>query len=149
VTVDQSKTLAELTALPLNQETISGLSSLAIERRTWLKTPLKDLSTNALWKLIQGGFGMEFLIPIGIERLENDCTLRAVLTGILMCQEFPWIEHPDLVRRLRQIVDSALAELDEWDGSREIVLDAMQQKIPILEAALALERSISELRDDS
>jgi hypothetical protein len=143
--VNKSKTLAELMGLPVNHERISALSSLAAERRVWLMTPLQQLSTDALWKLVQTGVGIEFLIPIAIEHLEKDCTLRGLLTGVLMCEEFSWIEHPDFVWRLRKVIDASLAELNEWDGSVEGVIDAMRQKIPILEAAVSLERGISQL----
>jgi hypothetical protein len=140
----KSESLASLLSLPVTAEN-SSLSGSVAQRRQLLSTPIDDLTSDGVWELLKTGMGEEFLVPAAIAHLEEDHTLFGLLTTLLRVRTFHWSDQPEYVVRLRRLVGRALSDLSEWDGESEVVIDAMRQRIPILEEWASFERSLSRI----
>ncbi len=140
----KSESLAFLLNLPVAEEDASLPSGVA-QRHRLLSIPIDELTPDGLWEVMKMGMGEEFLVPAAIKHLEKDHTLFGLLAALLRVRTFPWADQPEYVIRLRTAVGQALDDLNEWDGTAEAVVDAMRQRIPILEEWASFERSLSRI----
>ncbi len=141
---DYSKSLAELTSLPIGA-TRSRTNFLGRQGHAWLTTPLVKLSAEEVRQLMTSEYKCYLLVPLAVGHLELDPCLFGLLKIVLDYKDFPWLEDPTLVRRLRRIIDSALSDLNEWDGTAEIVSEANQHERVMMESWAFFERRLSKV----
>jgi hypothetical protein len=98
------------------------------------RKPLAELSVEDLRIVIGQGIGLPFLIPLAVERLEEeplaagDFCLGDLLQAVLRAGEGFWANHPDSFQRVRKVVSRVkdlLPSLDEID--RSTVLEVLAQ----------------------
>lgn len=105
--MDRTKSIEEL---EVDAWPVSKLDShVVVESHRLRKVPLQDLSVEDLRLLIGQKIGLEYTIPLAIERLEeNPLVAGAMYRGDLLANviRLPgtfWQSHPDLNNRLVEI----------------------------------------------
>jgi hypothetical protein len=105
LTIDTSKSLAELTGTDLgNVPAEAGI--LTHERHAFRRTPIRELSNDAIVRCLDGSHDAQILVPVSLERLRNDWDAVDLLCALLRAEHFSWRSRPDLVSALRDRVYS-------------------------------------------
>ncbi len=116
--MDTSKSLAELTGTDWGPPPPAA-SSLIQERHVFRRTPLKNLTDNALMRLLDIGCEYEFLIPLALQRLTITPEAIGLLCSVLAVESFDWRLQPQLVECVRDRVSAALNDTaqinDDWE----------------------------------
>ncbi len=98
------------------------------------RKPLSDFTVEDLRIVIGQGIGLPFLIPLAVERLEEEPLAAGdfypgdLLQAVLRTDVGFWAHHPDSCQRVRQAVSRVkdlLAALDEID--RSTVLEILRE----------------------
>jgi hypothetical protein len=90
------------------------------------RKPLTEFTLEDLRIVIGQGIGLPFLVPLAVERLEEEPLAEGdfypgdLLQAVLRAGEAFWANHPDSVQRVRKVVSrvkNLLPSLDEIDRS--------------------------------
>ena len=85
------------------------------------KIPLNQFTVEDLRILIGQNLSLDYLIPIAIERLENDPWCRGdfydgdLLKNVLKINSEYWKHHPDLFYRLSEIMDRVFFQIETFE----------------------------------
>jgi hypothetical protein len=107
VGLDRAKCLQELEQHDWGEPTFS--SHLVQTCHRLRRKPLNEFSVEDLRIMIGQGIGLHFLIPIAIERLEEeplaegDLYAGDLLTAVLRTDESVWARHPECLKRARKV----------------------------------------------
>jgi hypothetical protein len=112
------KTIKQLTKIDLNSD--SWDSSMIKKVEKYINLPLKSLNTEALRLLISQNIGLDFLIPLAMDRLkenilaEGDLYEGDLLKNVLDSDKEYWIKHKDYHLKLVDLynVNLAVFEID-------------------------------------
>jgi hypothetical protein len=130
---DRSKSLQELEQWDWGEPTYNSHLVRTIHRLR--RKPLAEFDVEDLRIVIRQGIGLPFLIPLAMERLEEDPLaggdffdgdlLQAVLEG----GEAFWGNRSDLVQRLRKVIQRAIDLLPSlpFEGQRDTVLEMLAE----------------------
>lgn len=144
MSIDLSKSLAELTNTDWGPPP-AGASSLIHERHLLHRTPISQLSQEALVRLLRAGINLPILIPAAIMRVEQDQDLQGVLESILEALDYSWEEHHSLVHRVRACIGAVLNDLQQWDGSEESSFAGLQRRCALYRAWAHFELRLSSI----
>jgi hypothetical protein len=175
VTLDGRKSLAQLTGVDWG-EAPENVSSVIRERHEFRQTPIKELSIPGLQRLVTLDFqnDSEILIPHCVRRLPVTpptdveslsqhlslllVVLRNETTGRVFLPDdkrFDWQQHPELVRKVRKMVEKGSALLDEISDEAEQTDDSLEyyrvllpntnMRASLFEALAYFERRISNV----
>lgn len=114
------KTIKQLTRLDISSDSLDSGLIKKIEK--YINQPLKSLDTEALRLLIGQNIGLDFLIPLAIEKLKNNILAEGDLyQGDLLKNVFDsdkgfWIKHKDYHVNLVDLYNENL-EVFESDNS--------------------------------
>jgi hypothetical protein len=103
--IDSSKSLAQLTGVDWG-DAPADARILARERHAFRRTPIRELSNDAIVRCLDGGHDAQILVPVSLERLRNDWDAVDLLCALLRADHFDWRGHPELVAALRDRVYS-------------------------------------------
>jgi hypothetical protein len=105
---DRTKCLQELEHDDWGEPTFS--SHLVTTCHRLRRKPLSEFSVEDLRILIGQGIGLRFLMPLAIDRLEQEPLVEGdfypgdLLTAVLRTDESFWAGHPECLKRARTIV---------------------------------------------
>jgi hypothetical protein len=108
VEIDRTKSLQELEHDDWGEPTFN--SHLVTTCRRLRRKPLNDFSVEDLRIVIGQGIGLPFLIPIAMDRLEEEPLAQGdfypgdLLAAVLRTDETFWADHPKCLERARRIV---------------------------------------------
>ena len=111
-------------------------SRLVQEIRRLGRVPLERFTVEDLRLVILQERGLRYLLPIALERLarapfaEGDLYVGDLLAAVLHVKESFWQGHPELHGQLRNVLQAAVARLDELEPVDRAALEPM-----IMEAA--------------
>jgi hypothetical protein len=126
---DRRKSLQELEQDDWGEPTCA--SSLVTTVHRLRRKPLAEFTVEDLRIVIVQGIGLPFLVPLAVERLEEeplaagDCYPGDLLQAVLRAGEGFWANHPDSFQRVRKLVSRVkdlLPTLDEIDRSTVLEL---------------------------
>lgn len=125
--VDRCKTLTELEHEDWGEPTYGSF----LETRNtihWLRhKPIQEFSVEDLRITIEQDIGLAYLVPIAIERLEEnpfaegDCYAGDLLNAVLTMEDSFWSGHPELLdatSRIAQQADRRRDELCDFEKER-------------------------------
>lgn len=101
------------------------------------RKPLQNFTAEDLRIVIGQNLSLEFLVPVAMEMLalepwvKTDMGTGSLLRYALNLSPDFWTDHPDLWRRMKSVLEHALADLpdlDEWDKA-EMKEEGMAEKI--------------------
>jgi hypothetical protein len=119
---DRSKSLQELEQQDWGESTYH--SSLVTTCHRLRRKPLNQFTVEDLRILIGQRIGLSFLLPLAVERLEEDPLAEGdfypgdLLQAVLRAGDTFWAAHPDSFQRVHKIVKRVkhlLASLDDTD----------------------------------
>ena len=96
--------------------------------RLWSK-PIQEFSVEDLRITIGQQLGLRFLIPLAIDRLEEDSFAEGayypgdLMHAVLSVQPEYWETHRDQARRVEALVDAALEQIGDLDLPKEVETD--------------------------
>jgi hypothetical protein len=120
---DRSRSLQELEGVDWGEPTYQ--SSLVTTCHGLRRKPLNRFTEEDLRIMIGQKISLPYLIPLAVERLEDDPLVEArffrgdLLAVVLRIEEPFWADHPDWFRRLCKIINSVrimLLSLGEIDA---------------------------------
>lgn len=120
----RDKSLEQLEAVPTAVP--EGESHLVSEMRRLRRVPLKQLRLEDLRLLIGQSIGLEFLVPIALDHLEDhplaagDFYPGDLLKNVMDVHETFWTGRPDLRRRLVHALERALERIRNVNTVREL-----------------------------
>lgn len=128
ITIDQSKSLAELTGIDWGPPPAAA-SILVQERHEIRRRSIALLSNAELIRFLDLGCvgDSEVLIPVAMERLRHNPVADGgagegeLLCAVLRHRGFPWRNHPEFVRVVRDLKESALNEIAQTTDAYERV----------------------------
>jgi hypothetical protein len=127
---DRSKSLQELEGHDWGDPTFD--SHLVTECHRLHRVPLCDFTLEDLRITIGQNIGLEYLVPLAIEKLrenplaEGVCYPGDLLSNVLRADAAFWREHPDLHNQLIPITERALSIASaEEDICKEVVLESV------------------------
>jgi len=161
---DETKSLAQLSGIDWGP-TPAGASSLVQDRHEFRRTPLGSLSLPGLRRLLTLDFERDssYLIPYSLQRiaaappadiegLSQHCNLLVV---VLRNERYDWLQRPDLVRRVRELVETACHALylasDEAEQTSDhleyyrVLLPNTQMKASLYKALAHFEQRLSRV----
>jgi len=112
---DRGKSLQELEGCDWGEPTYHSYLVTTIHRLRRL--PLKDFSAEDLRLGIGQNVGLPFLMPLAVEWLEREPLAEGdyfpgdLLTAVLWIDGSFWPGHPDLLRRIREVLVQATRHL--------------------------------------
>ena len=123
---DRGKSLQELEGCDWGEPTYHSYLVTTIHRLRRL--PLKDFSAEDLRLGIGQNVGLPFLMPLAVEWLEREPLAEGdyypgdLLTAVLRIEGAFWPDHPDLLRRVREVLVQATRLLPppDEDGPCEV-----------------------------
>ena len=124
---DRSKSLQELDGQDWGEPTFD--SHLVTECYRLHRVPLSDFTVEDLRITIGQDIGLEYLVPLALERLHNDPFAEGahypcdLLVSVLGVRKEYWQAHPELHQRLAAIADRALSAFPSMPdiGSETVV----------------------------
>jgi hypothetical protein len=130
--VDLGKTLNQLEGSHVERPTFS--SHLVTACHALRQKPLKDFTIEDLRIMIGQNLGMEFLVPMAIDRLEKDPLAEGdfypgdLLKSVLSAEPGFWKTHTDLRRRVAQVTERAMKLIEE-QGDDQVAKKALAEGI--------------------
>ena len=117
--IDLTKSLKQLGAIPdISTGAEDWPSALVTTCKRLYDKPLKDFTTEDLRIMIGQKIGLEFLVPIALERLvenpfeQGDFYPGDLLMNLLRLPADYWHKHPDLRWELADTVQDAASAID-------------------------------------
>lgn len=110
---DRSKSLQQLDGQDWGEPTFD--SSLVTECHRLHRIPLRDFTVEDLRITIGQQIGLDYLVPLALERLENDPFAEGayypcdLLVSVLGAEARFWQSHPELRERLVAITEQAIS----------------------------------------
>jgi len=143
----------------------AGVSSVVQERHTFRRTPLKDLSLDALKRLLTLNFEQDHihLIPYCLPRIDDALTAEDdshlpycnLLLAVLANEQYDWLAKPELVHQIRNLVNRADYTLyrasDEAEGTNDsleyyrVLLPNTRMQTALYEKLAQFEQRISKI----
>ena len=127
---DRSKSLQQLEGRDWGEPTFD--SHLVTECHRLHRVPLSDFTVEDLRITIGQDIGLEYLLPLALERLQDDPFAEGahypcdLLVSVLGAKSQFWRAHPELQDRLVGIADRALSAFpDMTDIEYETVVEAV------------------------
>ena len=120
---DRSKTLQELEGSDWGEPDFD--SHLVTTCHRLRRVPLDEFTLEDLRIMICQDIGLTFLVPIAVEHLEHnpltegDFYAGDLLNAVLGIEESYWVEHAEIIRRVRAVVTRSkdmLTSLDAIDA---------------------------------
>lgn len=142
--IDASKSLAELTGVDWGPPPQQA-SSLVQERYVWHRMPLAALPAQALIRFIKCGIDTKIVLPFAISCVEANQDQLDLLHAILGEDDFPWGRNPDLLQRVRRCIDQAISDLNQWDGTPEILQEANHELYLLYRVWMRIELKLSSI----
>ena len=113
-------------------------SGLVQECHRLRRVPLREFTVENLRIMIGQNIGLEFLIPLALERLrddplaEGDCYPGDLLANVLRADATFWKGHTDLLKAAREIAERTISLLGNGpevatDSVKAAVFDAYQE----------------------
>ncbi len=133
---DRRKSLQELEQDDWGEPTYSSHLVTAVHRLR--RKPLAEFTVEDLRIVIGQRVGLPFLIPLAVERLEEDPLAAGdfypgdLLQAVVRAGEGFWASHPDSIQRVRKVmsrVKDLLPSLDETDRSTVLELLAEAPRV--------------------
>jgi hypothetical protein len=134
---DRRKSLQELDQDDWDESTYD--SYLVTTVRRLRRKPLAEFTVEDLRIVVGQRIGLPFLIPMAVERLEDDPLVAGdfypgdLLQAVVRAGEGFWADHPDSLQRVRKVlrrVKDLLPSLDEID--RQTVREVLAEVPPLL-----------------
>ena len=134
--LDRSKSLQELEGE--NWGAPGDTTNLAQKCHALRRKPLKDFTVEDLRIMIGQGIGLRFLVPIALERLQEDPLAEGhfytgdLLQAVLKVERHFWRMYPDLRGQVVTILDrvpSLIERLDEIErrSARQVLQPLIQE----------------------
>jgi hypothetical protein len=137
---DTTKTLQELDGEDWGEPTLD--SHLMTECTRLRRVPLCEFTTENLRIMIGQQIGLEFLIPLAIQRLREDPFAEGgfypgdLLQDVVRADSRFLVSHPDLRREIAEIVSCAFASLQSLEEiDRETAEEALRDACDIFDRA--------------
>jgi hypothetical protein len=118
------KTIKQLTRLDLSSD--SWDSELINKIEKYINQPLKSLDTEALRLLIGQNIGLDFLIPMAVEKLKDNILAEGdyypgdLVKNVLDSDKGFWIRHKDYHAKIVGLYNENLALLESDNSYRQI-----------------------------
>lgn len=118
------KTIKQLTGLDLSSD--SWNSGLIRKVEKYINQPLKSLDIEALRLLISQNIGLDFLIPMAIDRLRENILAKGdlyegdLLKNVLDSNKVYWIKHKDYHVNLVDLYNENLAIFESDNSYKQI-----------------------------
>jgi len=143
-----------------------NVSSIVQERHTYRRTPLQDLSLDALKRLLTLNFEQDYvhLIPYCLPRIDDALAAQDdpylpscnLLMAVLSNEQYDWLTKPELVHQTRNLVNRADYALyrasDEAEGTNDsleyyhVLIPNMRMQSALYEKLARLEQRISKIQ---
>jgi hypothetical protein len=136
--IDPTKTLTQLEGS--SAEPPAGSSSLVTTCHALRNKPLQDLTTEDLRIMIGQNLGLKFLVPLALQRLQEDPLAEGdfysgdLLKQVLTLEPEFWRTNADLRARAAPIGDRA-AKLAEERGEGDVVKKALAEALQKFQAS--------------
>ncbi|MES2568891.1 MAG: contact-dependent growth inhibition system immunity protein [Verrucomicrobiota bacterium] len=110
---DRSKSLQEIDGQDWGEPTFD--SPLVTECHRLHRVPLCDFTAGNLRIMIGQDIGLEFLIPLALECLQEDSLIKGdyyecdLLVNVLRAKAQFWRDHPDLKKQVAAVTDRAIS----------------------------------------
>ena len=127
-TVDRDQSLEQLEAVAWDKPSFE--SSLVLRCHDLRRKPLRDLAVDDLRLLIGQKIGLEFLVPLALEHLQQDPLVAGslfrgdLLAAVLRIEEGFWNEHDDMYWLFREVLGEvqSIADLLAAENERLTIL---------------------------
>lgn len=122
--INFNKTVKQLTHIDLNTNLLD--SNLIKKVEKYINQPLKSLDTEALRMLIGQNIGLEYMIPLAIEKLkenilaEGDLYEGDLLKNVLDCNSQFWIKHNEYYQIIIDLCEENILVFERDNAYRQI-----------------------------
>ena len=109
------------------------------ERHEIRRTPISNLSHEAVVRFLDMGVDAEILVPVALDRLHFSPDSVVLVCGLLRTDNFDWRGQPQQVARLRGGVSMLISQVGQIDDD----LERLQYEVAIWRLYAEFERTLS------